>query len=60
MCLFQNYLGLQEKMLKMDMFKNNSLEDWQELVSKELKHKKDFSSLIWNTPEGIKIKALYT
>ena len=44
----------------MDMFKNNSLEDWQELVSKELKHKKDLSSLIWNTPEGIKIKALYT
>ena len=33
--------------------------DWEELASKELKGKA-LSELTWNTPEGIKVKPLYT
>ncbi len=58
--LFQPCLGLQEKMHNMASFKNKTLEDWQNLASKELNNEKNFSDLTWNTPEGIKIKALYT
>ncbi len=35
-----------------------ALSDWEELASKEVKG--DPSSLAWNTPEGIKVKPLYT
>ena len=44
----------------MESFKKKTLKDWQELVSKELRHGQNPDSLTWNTPEGIKIKALYT
>jgi methylmalonyl-CoA mutase len=36
-----------------------SLADWQEKVKKELKAD-DLSRLMWDTPEGIRIKPLYT
>jgi methylmalonyl-CoA mutase len=36
-----------------------SLTDWQEKVKKELKAD-DLSRLMWDTPEGIRIKPLYT
>ena len=40
-------------------FPKRSLEDWQALVSKELKGE-TAESLTWNTPEGIAVKPLYT
>jgi methylmalonyl-CoA mutase len=40
-------------------FPKNSLADWQALASKELKGATP-ASLDWLTPEGIKVKALYT
>ena len=43
----------------MGLFKDKSLKDWVKLASKELKEKTT-SPLVWNTPDGIKIKALYT
>jgi methylmalonyl-CoA mutase len=39
--------------------KEKSLADWQEKVKKELKAD-DLSRLMWDTPEGIRIKPLYT
>ncbi len=41
------------------MSKNVSLNDWTELASKELKGR-PVESLNWMTPEGIKVKPLYT
>ena len=40
-------------------FEKKTIKDWEEKVKKEIK-KDDISSLIWNTPEGIKVKPLYT
>jgi len=40
-------------------FPKMSLEDWQALVAKELKGA-NTDNLIWNTPEGIAVKPLYT
>ena len=39
--------------------KKSSFNDWKKLVRKETKGGK-FEDLIWDTPEGIKIKPLYT
>ena len=36
-----------------------NLDDWRELAAKELKGK-DPDSLVWQTPEGIPVKPLYT
>ena len=35
-----------------------TIADWQALAEKELKRPAD--SLVWNTPEGIDVKPLYT
>src|SRR5690606_27039652 len=43
----------------MAKFPKPSLEDWKALARKELKGK-DPDSLLWQTPEGIAIKPLYT
>ncbi|MEY2432940.1 MAG: methylmalonyl-CoA mutase, partial [Acidimicrobiaceae bacterium] len=37
----------------------SNLDDWRELAAKELKGK-DPDSLVWQTPEGIPVKPLYT
>lgn len=39
--------------------KKYTIKDWEELAKKELKSD-DLSTLIWNTPEGIPVKPLYT
>ena len=41
------------------MSKNFTIKDWYELASQELKEKK-IDDLLWETPEGIKVKPLYT
>ena len=41
------------------MSENPKLQKWAELASKQMKGKA-VDSLDWNTPEGIKVKALYT
>jgi len=38
---------------------SSQLDEWKEVVRKELKGKEP-ESLVWNTPEGIPIKAVYT
>ena len=40
-------------------FPKRTLADWEKLAAKEL-GEADTSSLIWNTPEGIAVKPLYT
>jgi len=40
-------------------FEKKTVADWEKLAAKEIK-KEDTSSLIWDTPEGIKVKPLYT
>ena len=40
-------------------FPTHSLDDWRALCSKELKGKEP-ESLVWQTPEGIAVKPLYT
>ena len=37
----------------------DSYKEWQKLAEKELREKK-FDDLVWNTPEGIDVKPLYT
>jgi len=39
--------------------KENKRKDWIDLANKELKSKK-LEDHYWNTPEGIKVKPLYT
>jgi methylmalonyl-CoA mutase len=39
--------------------KNNEFKEWSELASKELKDK-ELDDHFWETPEGIKVKPLYT
>mgnify|MGYP001337017481 CR=1 FL=1 len=41
------------------MSKNYKLDDWSEIAKKELKEK-ELEELNWETPEGIKVKPLYT
>ena len=41
------------------MGKKYTFDDWNKLAHKELKGK-DFSELEWKTPEGIRVKPLYT
>ena len=41
------------------MSKDYKLDDWFEIAKKELKEKK-LEELNWETPEGIKVKPLYT
>ncbi len=41
------------------MVKNYTIDDWNKLAKKELSEKK-LSDLEWETPEGIKVKPLYT
>ena len=41
------------------MTSQNNLEDWKKLVEKETKGKK-VDDLIWQSPEGIPVKPLYT
>lgn len=43
----------------MKPFDNKSSQDWEQLAAKEIK-KADSSSLVWETPEGINVKPLYT
>ena len=43
----------------MDKFPIRSLKEWADLAKKELKGKNS-DSLVWTTPEGIKIQPLYT
>ncbi len=43
----------------MDKFPTRSLKEWADLAKKELKGKNS-DSLVWTTPEGIKIQPLYT
>jgi len=43
----------------MSEFEKKSLADWEARVKKEIKAD-DLSRLTWNTPEGIRIKPLYT
>jgi methylmalonyl-CoA mutase len=43
----------------MSMKKPETLEDWRKLVSGELRQRK-IEDLIWETPEGIPVKPLYT
>ncbi len=43
----------------MDEFPKRTLEDWRRAASEELKGR-DPDSLVWETPEGIKVKPLYT
>ena len=38
---------------------NNNYEEWKKIAEKELKEK-DISELNWDTPEGIRVKPLYT
>lgn len=40
-------------------FDKKTLQDWEKLAAKEIK-KEDVSSLMWDTPEGIRVKPLYT
>ncbi len=40
-------------------FPNKTLSDWQELAAKDLKGE-SLDKLAWDTPEGIKVKPLYT
>ena len=40
-------------------FHKQSFDDWRALAAKELRNR-DAESLVWNTPEGIEVKALYT
>ena len=43
----------------MTEIQKQSFDDWRALAAKELKSR-DADSLIWKTPEGIEVKALYT
>ncbi len=43
----------------MSEFEKKSLSDWEDKVKKEIKSA-DLSRLEWDTPEGIKVKPLYT
>ena len=43
----------------MTEFHKQSFDDWRALAAKELRNR-DAESLVWNTPEGIEVKALYT
>ena len=43
----------------MDEFPKRTLEDWEKLVREEIKGAPS-DSLAWETPEGLKVKALYT
>ncbi len=43
----------------MSSFEKKSLQNWEALSAEEIK-KKDSSSLLWDTPEGIQVKPLYT
>ncbi len=52
-------MGKSEKMKSVDNTKSESLSDWQRLADLELKGK-SAEDLIWHTPEGIEVKALYT
>jgi methylmalonyl-CoA mutase len=47
------------EVFKMATFENRSLQDWEKLAAKEIK-KESSDSLIWDTPEGIPVKPLYT
>lgn len=43
----------------MSGFEKKTIQDWEKLAAKEIK-KDDTSSLMWETPEGIRVKPLYT
>ncbi len=43
----------------MSGFDKKTTADWEKLAAKEIK-KEDTSSLLWETPEGIRVKPLYT
>lgn len=43
----------------MSSFEKKTIQDWEKLAAKEIK-KDDISSLLWDTPEGIRVKPLYT
>ena len=38
---------------------NNNYKEWKKIAEKELKEK-DINELNWDTPEGIRVKPLYT
>ncbi|MDY0301664.1 MAG: methylmalonyl-CoA mutase [Trichlorobacter sp.] len=43
----------------MATFENKTVQDWEKLAAKEIK-KEDTGKLLWETPEGILVKPLYT
>ena len=43
----------------MKSFENTKIDDWSKLAEKEFKGKSP-EELIWKTPEGIRVKSLYT
>jgi methylmalonyl-CoA mutase len=44
----------------MTEFPKKSLEDWQKLAAKDIGAEGKLEDLVWKTPEGIDVKALYT
>jgi methylmalonyl-CoA mutase len=44
----------------MTEFPKKSLEDWQKLAAKDIGAEGKLDDLVWKTPEGIDVKALYT
>jgi methylmalonyl-CoA mutase len=48
-----------ERYYFMSEFDSKGVQDWEKLAAKEIK-KDDISSLYWDTPEGIRVKPLYT